>query len=422
MPSALPDIEHLDSSRLPVVLLGGVNLVRAVGFAGIPAIVASSNPDEPAFDSRYCAARVHLPRLEPPEAAVKALTDLGDRLAAHFGRRVPLFYGGDNALSLVNGAREALGRYYLLLLNAPDVCSALIAKDRFQAFAHHRGLPVPRHFTWGDGGGDALTVAAGPVLVKPNEKFDWHQSALCEELFGGDGKARVFASGAEAAADPMVASFHRQLVFQEYIAGGHEDQWSFHGFADEDGEVLAAFVGRKLRTFPAVTGESSFIEMAHDASLEALGREIARRCPLRGPFKMDFKRDAATGRWYLLEINARCSLWHYLGAANGINLMRVAYDYLVDGRRPARSEYRTSVRWLLFGIDFRAFRELSARGELTWAAWLRSILFSRNIYGLFAWSDPAPWLMAWVRRLHQAFERRTERMATLVRQWRSTAS
>src|SRR5437588_12035894 len=54
--------------RIPVVLLGGVNLVRALGLAAIPAIVASHEDDEPAFASRYCAAKCLLPSLSNGEA------------------------------------------------------------------------------------------------------------------------------------------------------------------------------------------------------------------------------------------------------------------------------------------------------------------------------------------------------------------
>src|SRR5690242_18024050 len=46
MPNAPTLPEHV-FDRIPVVLLGGVNLVRALGLAGIPAIVASPKEDEP---------------------------------------------------------------------------------------------------------------------------------------------------------------------------------------------------------------------------------------------------------------------------------------------------------------------------------------------------------------------------------------
>lgn len=408
--------------QVPVVLLGGVSLVRSLGMAGIPAIVATSNPEEPALASRYCKGRYRIPRLDSGKPAADALVSLGDRLAAEHGRRVPLMYGSDDALELINAHRERLQRYFLLLLNDPPVAGALLAKDRFQAFAAHRGLPVPRSLAWEGQGPGSVRGTPGPVVAKPSEKIDWHHSALCRELFGGDGKALVFESGAEAAAHPGLAAHHAQLTFQEYVAGGHADLWSYHGFADEHGEVLAAFTGRKIRTFPAVTGESAYIEIAPDESLEAAGRDVVRRCPLKGMFKMDFKRDPATGRWYLLEINARCNLWHYLGAVNGLNLMRVAYDYLVDGVRRPAGRPGTRLRWIAFELDYRAYREMAARGEITRAQWLRSLLGKPKVCNLFSLSDPLPWLAFWWHRLERHGRRGPRRIVTRLRQWRATAS
>ncbi|HSJ98309.1 MAG TPA: hypothetical protein VLC53_14630, partial [Myxococcota bacterium] len=318
--------------------------------------------------------------------------------------------------------RERLQRYFLFVACDPDVASALQAKDRFEAFARHRGLPVPAALAWHGEGPGTVRGTRGAVLVKPSNKVDWNHSALCRQLFGGDGKALAFASGAEAAAHPLVAASHGQLTFQEYVPGGDRDHWSFHGFADEHGEVLACFVGRKVRSWPAVTGESAFIEIAHDDGLEAAGLEAARRCPLKGFFKIDFKRDAASGRWLLLEINARCNLWHYLAAANGLNLMRIAYDYLVDGARPPARRPGTRYRWLALGLDWRAGRSLAARGELTRARWAWSVLASRNVYSVFAWSDPGPWSRLWTRRIGRRIGRGPTRMAAAFRQWRSTAS
>src|SRR5690242_8839473 len=108
--------EHV-SDRIPVVLLGGVNLVRTLGLAGIPAIVASAHEDEPAFASRYCTERCLLPSFSQAEAAADALVSIGDRLVTRHGRRVPLFYGSDDGLKLIYAHRERLERYFLLLLN-----------------------------------------------------------------------------------------------------------------------------------------------------------------------------------------------------------------------------------------------------------------------------------------------------------------
>jgi D-aspartate ligase len=420
MPST-PYLPH-PFERTPVVLLGGVNLVRALGLAGIPTVVASYEDDEPAFASRYCVARCLLPPPDHGEAAIDALVRLGDRLASLHGRRVPLMYGNDDYLELIYMHRERLQRYFLVLLNDPEVAGALLVKDQFQAFAERRGLPVPRSLKWAGTGDGSVTANAGPVVVKPSNKVEWSDSPLRRRLFH-DAKALVFESGAEAAAHPEVHVFRDQLTCQQYVAGDDTCIWSFHGFADENGTVLASFIGRKLRTYPALTGESSFIEMDDDEELAALGAEIAAQLPLKGVFKMDFKKDPVSARWYLLEINARFNLWHYLGARNGVNLLQAAYEYLLEGTRPLHAhDYTTTYRWLSFELDVRAFFDLRRRKQLGALGWALSILCSRNIYNLFSWSDPGPWLSRWSRRFQRLSDGGLTKVFTVLRQWRSTAS
>jgi len=259
--------------------------------------------------------------------------------------------------------------------------------------------------------------------VKPKLKLDWHDSPLHERLFTDDGKALVFENGAAAAAHPLVERYRNQLLFQEFIPGDDEQLWSYHGFADEDGEVISSFVGRKIRTYPPITGESAYIEMVCDPGLSAFGKMMAARIPLRGPFKIDFKKDPRDGRLLVLEINARHTLWHYLGAVNGVNVARAGYDYLAYGRRsqPATT-YSTSHRWVFMRLDFLAYRALAREGQLGLLAWLRSLLAAPRIYNVFAWNDPGPMAAMWAGRFARRGRRAREKVLGLFRQWLSTAS
>ena len=399
---------------VPAVLLGGLNITRALGLAGIPVIVASTRPNEDAFASRYCAGSLLLPSLDDRTAVVDTLVRAGKQLSADVGARAPLFYSNDDWQSLVQDYRAELAPYYALLLNDAEVGDAVIEKDRFQALAVARGLPIPRTLAW-----EELEGFGRPVLIKPRTKFNWDSSPVYARLFARNGKARVFPHGPALLAEPAAEPLRQQLMIQEYIAGDDRQIWSFHGFCDEAGELIDWFIGRKVRTYPALTGISTCVELAYDDEVAALGRSIISQLGLKGVFKIDLKRDADTGCTRLLEINARYSLWHYLGAANGVNLARTAYDYLLHGTRPAQpGRYSTRCRWIYVRYDWRAYRELSARGELRLTQWLASLLGKPRVYQFFAWSDPLPFFN-W---LYHTVKSRLPRLTAVVRRWLSTAS
>jgi predicted ATP-grasp superfamily ATP-dependent carboligase len=407
------DLRRLRAERPPVVVLGGLNVTRACGLAGLPVIVAAAEPDSPAFRSRYCAGALLLPPLAQADAVGEKLVRLGERLCEALGRAVPLFYGNDDYLNVMLQNRARLSLVYRFVVNEPEVAAALIDKERFDAFTRARGFPVPRSLEW-----EEAAARDGPVLAKPKSKIAYEQTAVYLRLFGGAGKARVFASGRELAASSLAFALRGELVLQEYVPGSDREIWSFHGFADERSRVLTWFTGRKIRTWPAFTGQSSYLELAHHEALAELGHRIVAQAPLKGVFKIDFKRDPRSGRFYMLEVNARFNLWHYLAAANGLSVPRVAYDYLLEGRTPGTPpRFGTSGRWLHFKHDWRAYRELAARGELGFLRWAASLALSRKVHELFAWSDPVPWAVHCIRRL-----RRLPRLTSRLRRWLFTAS
>jgi len=406
------DLGRFSAHRPPAMLLGGINLVRALGMAGIPVIVASAESFTPGMASRYCIGRCALPPVAQREAVLERLLRAGEILTGALCTRVPLIFGDDDQLGLVQEYREALAPYYSFVLNDPAIARALHSKSLFQALAESRDLPVPRRLEW-----DQLAEFDTPVLVKPRSKTGWDNSAVYAQLFHGAGKARVFSDGRALLKDPVAQSLREQLTLQEYIPGGDSALWSFHGFADERGKLLASFIGRKIRTYPPLTGDSSYLELALSPALASLGRNLVSRIGLKGVFKMDFKRHAGTGEFFLLEVNARFNLWHYLGAQAGVNLAQVAYDHVTRGVRSAPIQMRTRFRWLSPRLDYLAYRALARRGELTAGQWLASLVSSRKVYDLFAWSDPLPALaVLWDELRH--FSRLRHR----VLRWLSTAS
>lgn len=376
------------------MVLGGLGQVWPLGFAQIPVVVATADRGNPALVSRYVCGRCLLPPKEHPERAfIAMLLEVGRRLHSATGFKAPLFCGNDHDLALTYRFRDQLADTYLLFDLDPLMGLSLLDKCGFQALAQQNGLPVPRVYDWA--GENSVLKAERPIIVKPRSKDFWHESPVLQRLFGS-GKARVFHSGAELAAQPGLATARDKVIIQDYIAGNDDHIYSFHCLAHQ-GELLEWFLGRKIRTFPKLTGESAFIELTREDGIFQSGADITKRLRLTGPFKMDFKRDVATGQFYLLEINARFNLWHYLGAVNGVNIPQAAYEYIVFGQHRKPSVYATTYRWNNFMLDYHAYRELRELGETTFWRWLRSLFETRRVQNTLLWKDPAPFILwAWL--------------------------
>jgi D-aspartate ligase len=385
------------SARPPAFVLGGINLVRPLALADIPVIVGTDDDEEPALRSRWVRETFRLPSpVDAPQAAIEALVQAGAILRYRIGARIPLIVGRDDWLGLLYRHRAAITPHFLFLASDPGLGEALLDKARFQSLALARGLPVPRSFDWDAAPGSALLRHAGSLIAKPRLKLHWSESPELRALNRRYGKGMVYPGPLTLLADERLRPFRDLFLVQEYVPGRDDALVSYHGLADEHGRVLACFVGRKLRTFPARTGDSALIELVRNDAAEDAGRRIVAALGLKGPFKLDLKQDARDGRMRLIEVNARFSLWNYLGAANGVDLLSMAYAYLVDGARPAPARHGTRVKWLDLALDYKAFRELKAKRAISTAAWLRSIVFTRKVHSVYRWTDPWPACHRWL--------------------------
>jgi D-aspartate ligase len=392
--------------RPPAFVLGGIPLMRALALARIP-VVLGTHRDDPALWSRLPSGRCLLPSpAAAPDDAIEMLLRAGGALAARVGQAVPLVYGSDDWLPLIYRHRTLLEPHFLFL--APDTAlgEALLDKERFQALALERRLPVPRGFAWDESAESALCRHRGPLIVKPKSKRDWKESPVFHELLRERGKGLVYSGPEALLGDERLRPLRDAVTIQEYVPGCDGRLYSFHGFADPRGRLLAWFVGRKIRTYPSVTGESTFIEMAHLDRAAALGRALVRALGLTGVFKMDFKQDERDGRLWLLEVNARFNLWHHLGAVNGVNLPEIAYRWLVEGAEPRpRPRYGTRYRWLHLALDYKTYRERRAARVTSFARWLASIALARKVHAVFHWSDPGPMLKYCLSLAHRRIAR-----------------
>ena len=84
-------------------------------------------------------------------------------------------------------------------------------------------------------------------------------------------------------------------------------EYLLSGACRENSEPAALISIRKVRT--TGLGKATAAVTVHDDELEQVGRKILDDLRWRGPFELEFLKDTASGRLYLIEINARFPAW-----------------------------------------------------------------------------------------------------------------
>jgi predicted ATP-grasp superfamily ATP-dependent carboligase len=398
------------------VVIGDLTLVRPLAMATIDAVVVVTDPDDIVLSSRHVARHLVVPGMRgaAEDESLALLVRLSERLRDDEScERPPLFYGSDAGLDFVRRHRSELEPHYRFLCNDDLLLARLLDKSQFAGLAAERGIAVPASLD-SDDSEAGFAALRPPLLVKPKRKLDW--KPLQRALFDGVGKAQVFDSAHDLCDSPAFQRHRHDLVVQEYIPS--DEVLSYHAFVDDQGNELASFCGRKIRAFPLVTGESACVELLWEPDLMAFGRRAVERLGLVGPCKLDIVRDRRDGALYLLEVNARYNLWHYLGAVHGINLMQVAYDYLIHGIAADAHDYQPHARWLNLYRDYLAFRTLRRQHAMTCGEWLAQLAREPNIYEAFAWDDPLPALRWFMRQLG---EKVRGTVGSKVRRWHAMA-
>ncbi len=357
-------------------VIGTVDLLRPLGLAGIKCAVVA-RPGSPKRYSRFVNQVVDwADPWKQPDELLEGLVRFG---TAQENRPV-LYYEGDWDLLLVSRRRERLAKVFRFVLPDATLVEDLVDKDRFRAVAERLSLPVPK------------SRRLSPEHARPDDvdlRFPLIVKPLTRQMATWDG----LADGAKALEVETLADLRRawrilaradvEILAQELIPGPETLIESYHVYVDEQGDRVAEFTGKKIRTFPAAYGHSTALVITRASDVLALGRQVVHRLDLRGVAKLDFKR-GSDGRLHLLEINPRFSLWHHLGAKAGLNLPQLVYDDLVGLPRKVVGSAHPGVRWCNVH-DWRAAREAG----MPLHRWLRWALTCEAKSGL-AWDDPLP--------------------------------
>jgi predicted ATP-grasp superfamily ATP-dependent carboligase len=381
-----------ETRRLPpAIVLGGManalSITRSLGRAGIK-VYALNEPDSHVRYSRFCHRCVEFP-WSHDNAAEWARFLLGS--ASNHLRGSVVLAACDNAIEMLIEHREQLASKFLLDESNPQAQQQMLNKlDTYQQ-ARAAGVPVP-HFWVAENPEnlkDLKSELIFPLIVKPLlshfvPRFGGKKFVLVRNFEELEGIYRKIG-------DTRIAT-----VLMEHIPGPDDRLCSYYTYLDEDSQPLFHFTKRIIRRFPVGMGTGCYHVTDWNPEVRDVALPLFQYVKLRGLANAEFKRDERDGKLKLIECNARFTAANCLVAASGFDLPLFVYNRLVGRPQAPLVKYRTGMRLWYPVDDFKAFRELHARGEMTWGRWLAS-LCHRKMLPFFRWDDPRPTLAAGVR-------------------------
>jgi len=309
-------------------------VVRSLGRAGHRCIVTSSSRVSIAGASRFAARTVRVPDAldNPGEFAdsVIAIT-LAERAAI--------------VLPISEPAMLALlperSRLLPAVVPFPDLAAFRSLSDKRHLLdqAERLGIRIPQQHVLANRG-DAETVGLDkltyPIVVKPARSVG--------EFAGSRSKLGVtYAADATELRRRinMLSNAAFPLLLQQRIVGPGTGifllMWN--------GKLHAQFAHRRLSEKPVTGGVSVYRESVQiDEALKDLSRTLLERFEWRGVAMVEYKRDAATGVPYLMEVNGR--FWGSLQLAidSGVDFPRLLVSCALGEAPNAPPKYRIGVR------------------------------------------------------------------------------
>lgn len=400
MMQAAPRAAAMDAAVVFNCSHNGLSIIRELGRRGVREIHAMDSVRSLGTHSRYAV----FDRCPDPLTDESAFIEHLLRFAHGRKDRPVLFPTNDQWAQAVAHHKEALLRHYHVWVADGPVVDLIIHKPRFYEWAMARGYPVPR--SWTDAQVDAISDDQFPIAAKPAFRVassDSKEQAARAAARQGE-RLTVLATRAQLDAYRLAHAEERDgYILQEYVRGLSDCMYTVGVYANRDCEVMGVFTGRKVRGFPPDVGDCMVGQVEKvDASLVDMVKRMCRDLRYTGLAEFEFKRDAVSGRFVLIEINPRSWSWIGITPACGVSLPWMAY---CDMTRCAPVTYAESdrrdgsVKYARVRDDRRNCRGWNRRAgypqwHMTRAQWRKSLECDQLVDAEFARDDVLPWIVS----------------------------
>jgi predicted ATP-grasp superfamily ATP-dependent carboligase len=365
----------------------GLGVARSLGEADVPVIGLSAHRNTYGNFTRYARIRACPDSRHEPER----LLDFMIRLGNSFPEPSILFPTRDDDVLFLDRFRERLSECFILVLSPPEPLRTALDKWETYRFARAAGMAVPG--TWQVESPEDLDRAASearfPCVLKPVSAHHWRQKSNWQLV--GSRKAIPVESPRDLHAEyANVSKAESRALVQELVPGSDDNLWIAACYMNREGVLTAGFTARKLMQVPSGFGTGCLVRTVDRPDLLDRAAALLTAMGFQGLAEVEFKYDAQTFEYKLIEINPRPWDQHRLGNALGIDLIRTAYSDLAGSSLAMPANRRVGPKtWIAEDVFALALLRSLWRRDGQFLSMLRMASGDR-VFPIASLRDPLP--------------------------------
>ncbi|MDW5562442.1 MAG: hypothetical protein SA339_04375 [Methanomassiliicoccus sp.] len=393
-----------DLERGAIVLGNNLSVVHELGRKGIDCTVMVHNRP-PSTYSRFAK---YVRCVNPALHEDRAIEFLYDRCQKMADRPVVIPVS-DQWVMALSRHRDRMGEVCAPCVAGRQAAERLMDKRAFCRLGQERGYMAPRCWTHEDVADvkdEVFPIVAKPRLHRWSSNED--QRVLQRQML----RLRFTVLRNRVELNGFLSREERwldHLFFQEYVRGPSSNLYDFGAYIDRSGKVLASVSGHKIRGCLSNHGDCNLGESCVlPEKLVSNVMRIIHEQGITGLVEFEYKQDADSGEFKLIEVNPRAWAWCGLAPACGADLPLIAYQDLTGSYDPAAVvPFKGTVRYVRLFYDLPNCLIYSRRNNPEWkrslGQWRNDIKADRVVFEELGSGD-------WLVTVIQA----TEALQTLV--------
>lgn len=363
----------------------GLSAIRCLGVHGVQTVAVDySDLNNYGARSKYCSERLIAPHYKHnPKGFISFLKDYASKQDSP----PVLIPCHDYYVEIVDQYLDELSGSFLIAQRQPGLNTALMNKQVLHRLATEKGVLMPETVSLNEDGflEKVTNEIKYPCLIKPIDSPSF-VNKFRVKLFKVNNEGELLESLAKA------KEANLEVFVQRMIPGFDDQMFTYDAYLNQESQVTNWATCQKYRQFPINFGASVYLGHKYIPELHEIGAKFLSAMKYRGFAEIEFKRDAETGAYYMIEVNVRLTNFDALLAELGLNVPYTTYRELIG--QPLEPTLPNPDRELAFWYayeDVIAIRQYVKTGQLSLGQIAKSLL-KPKVYAIWDWQDPKPGL------------------------------